>query len=225
MARFVSQSLALPLSYFSKTVLPTERLSTAFLSTTVISKALLSTALCASIALFSSQASAQISVDQALPKVSIEKDGELMLKDSKVQYQSWNSDQLTGKVYLIQHMAGRSSAKEINDPLIERIKMAGFDREKYSTVTVVNTDDAIWGTSGFVSSKLEGNKEKYPWSIMVLDKEGVARDIWQLEKKSSAIIVLDQNQQVRWFKDGKLSEQEQRQVMQLLEQLQANNLQ
>ena len=70
-------------------------------------------------------------------------------------------------------------------------------------------------------SKLEGNKEKYPWSIMVLDKDGVARDIWQLEKKSSAIIVLDQNQQVRWFKDGKLSEQEQRQVMQLLEQLQA----
>lgn len=206
MARFVSQTFALPLSNLSKIVVSTGRLSTT---------------LCASIALFSSLASAQISVDQPLPKVAVENGGELILKDSKVQYQNWNSDQLTGKVYLIQHMAGRSSAKEINDPLIERIKVAGFDREKYRTVTVVNADDAIWGTSGFVSSKLEGNKEKYPWSIMVLDKEGVARDIWQLEKKSSAIIVLDQNQQVRWFKDGKLSEREQRQVMQLLEQLQA----
>lgn len=168
---------------------------------------------------FSLQVTASVNIDKPLPLVSIQKGGELIVSDQKIQYQNWQSDQLTGKVYMIQHMAGRSSAKALNEPMIDRIKAAKFDRDMYQTVTVVNTDDAIWGTGGIVKGKLEDSKQEFPWSMMVLDKEGVAKSQWQLEKKSSAIIVVDKANQVRWIKDGELSEQEKLQVMQLLQQL------
>lgn len=168
---------------------------------------------------FSLQVTASVNLDKPLPLVSIQKGGVLVISGKKIKYQNWQSDQLTGKVYMIQHMAGRSSAKALNEPMIDRIKAAKFDKSKYQTVTVVNTDDAIWGTGGIVKGKLEDSKQEFPWSMMVLDKEGVAKSQWQLEKKSSAIIVVDKANQVRWMKDGELSEQEQLQVMQLLQQL------
>ena len=160
-----------------------------------------------------------IQVGQVLPQVSIQEGGELVLSGADVTYQHWKSDQLSGKVYVVQHIAGRGSAKEMNAPLIERIKAAKLQPDQYQTVTLVNTDDAIWGTSGIVKGKLEGSKKEFPWSMMVLDKEGAALNQWQLEKQSSAIIVLDKNRQVRWMKEGVLNEDEQNQVMQLVTQL------
>lgn len=171
------------------------------------------------LASFSFQVTAAVNVDHPLPMVSIQKGGELVISGKKIKYQNWQSGQLTGKVYMIQHMAGRSSAKALNEPMIDRIKAAKFDRNMYQTVTVVNTDDAIWGTGGIVKGKLEDSKQEFPWSMMVLDKDGVAKSQWQLEKKSSAIIVVDKANQVRWVKDGELNQQEQLQVMQLLKQL------
>ena len=162
---------------------------------------------------------AAVSVDATLPAVSIKNGGELTLEDNQVRYASWHSQQLTGKVYVIQHIAGRSSAKEINAPLIDQIKTAGFPKTAYQTVTIVNTDDAIWGTGGIVKGKLENSKREFPWSMMVLDEEGAARTNWGLDKKSSAIIVVDRDNRVRWMNDGALNEQEQQDVMALIQRL------
>ena len=131
-----------------------------------------------------------------VPLVNIGDKGELVLKDKEVSYQPWQSKVLTGKVFLIQHIAGRSSAKELNAPMIEAIKAAKLPHDKYQTVTIINSSDAIWGTSGFVKSSAEDSKKEFPWSAMVLDAKGMARNAWDLAPESSAIIVLDKEGKV-----------------------------
>lgn len=67
-----------------------------------------------------------------------------------------------GKVRVLQHIAGRTSAKEKNATLIEAIKSAKLPHDRYQTTTIVNTDDAIPGSGMFVRSSLESNKKLYP---------------------------------------------------------------
>ncbi len=81
--------------------------------------------------------------------------------DGNFSYQNWNSAQLSGKVQVIQHIAGRSSAKDMNDPLIEAIKKAKLPHDRYQTTTIVNTDDALMGTAMFVRSSIEDSKKEF----------------------------------------------------------------
>ena len=64
--------------------------------------------------------------DQRVPPVGIADRGELILDNDKFSYKSWNSAQLPGKVRIVQHIAGRTSAKEKNATLIEAIKTANL---------------------------------------------------------------------------------------------------
>ncbi len=145
--------------------------------------------------------------------------GELLWQQEKFSYQKWNSAQLPGKVRVIQHIAGRSSAKEKNAALIEAIKAAQLPHDRYQTTTIVNTDDAIPGTGMFVRSSIESNKKQYPWSQFIVDSHGAAKNAWHLDDGGSAIIVLDKQGEVRFAKDGALTQQEVQQVIALLRQL------
>ncbi len=51
---------------------------------------------------------------------------------------------------------------------------------------------------------------------MVLDKQGLAQTTWDLELKSSAIILLDPSGKVLFMKDGELSQAEIDQVITLI---------
>ncbi|MDE5307785.1 YtfJ family protein [Providencia stuartii] len=69
----------------------------------------------------------QIQLNQPVPAVSVTDKGEMLLsQEGKFSYQEWKSQQLPGKVRTVQHIAGRSSAKELNAPLIEAIKKSEF---------------------------------------------------------------------------------------------------
>lgn len=120
---------------------------------------------------------------------------------------------------VVQHIAGRSSAKEKNATLIEAIKSAKLPHDRYQTTTIVNTDDAIPGSGVFVRSSIESNKQLYPWSQFIVDSNGVVRKAWQLNEESSAIVVLDKDGRVQWAKDGALSQEEVQQVVALLHKL------
>ena len=99
---------------------------------------------------------------QRVPPVGVADRGELILDNDKFSYKAWNSAQLAGKVRVVQHIAGRTSAKEKNANLVEAIKAAKFPHDRYQTTTIVNTDDAIPGSGMFVRSSLESNKKLYP---------------------------------------------------------------
>lgn len=176
-----------------------------------------------SIALFLSIISLTVSanniqVGRSIPAVTIEKGGEIFLQNDDFNYLPWNTELLLGKVRVIQAIAGRSGAKAMNAPLMEAITKADFPADKYQTTTIVNQDDAIWGTSSFVKSSAEDGKKDFSWSSMVLDQEGVAAKQWQLTPKSSTIIVQDKTGRVLFNQDGELTPQQINQVLQLIKQ-------
>lgn len=151
--------------------------------------------------------------------VGVADKGELIYQQDEFSYKNWNSAQLPGKVRVIQHIAGRSSAKEKNAALIEAIKAAKFPHDRYQTTTLVNTDDAIPGTGMFVRSSIESNKQQYPWSQFIVDSHGVVKKAWQLADGGSAIVVLDKQGKVEFAKDGALTQDEVRQVTDLVRKL------
>lgn len=154
-----------------------------------------------------------------LPTVSISDKGELLLNNGQFNYHAWNSTELTGKIRVVQHIAGRSEAKEMNAPLIEMIKQAHFPHEKYQTTTIINTDDAILGTGPFVNSSIEESKQEFPWSQFIVDGDAKVKSAWGLRAKSSAIIILDKAGKIRFIHEGPLSDTQIKEVMGLLHQL------
>lgn len=175
-----------------------------------------------SLALFLSMVSIAVNANNvqiggSVPAVSVEKGGEIFLQDEGVNYLPWNTKQLLGKVHVIQAIAGRSGAKAMNAPLMAAITEADFPKEQYQTTTIVNQDDAIWGTSSFVKSSAEDGKKDFPWSSMVLDQEGVVAEQWQLTPKSSTILVQDKTGRILFNQNGELSQQQIKQVLQLIQ--------
>ncbi len=152
-------------------------------------------------------------VGEHLPQINIADKGEVTLNQGEFSYRDWSSDELKGRVMVVQHLAGRTSAKELNDPLMEVIADANFSPEVYNTATIVNTDDAIWGTSGLVNSSLKDNKEEFPTAIFVIDANGDTRKQLDLEEESSAIFLINKEGTVLFAKDGALTKDEITKVM------------
>ncbi|OAN18978.1 hypothetical protein A3K86_00955 [Photobacterium jeanii] len=157
-----------------------------------------------------------LTVGQPVPMVEVQDKGEIVLNQDKVAYQAWSSDQLPGKVRVIQAIAGRSAAKEMNAPMIDAIKAANLPNDKYQTTTIINQDDAIWGTGGFVKSSAEDSKREFSWSSMVLDANGSVQQAWDLQTENSMIALLDPQGKVLFVQEGKLSDQQVKQVMSLI---------
>lgn len=146
-----------------------------------------------------------LAIGENLPQVTIADKGFVDLIEGEFEYRQWSTAELQNKVILIQHIAGRTAAKELNEPMIDALKESDFPFEKYNTATLVNLDEAIWGTGAIVASQLKSNKEEFPDAIFVLDEEGDIKNKWGLTEKSSAIILLDQAGKVLYVKDGEMN--------------------
>lgn len=160
-----------------------------------------------------------VQLNHALPAVSVATDGELVVQGKSVSYKNWSSATLAGKVRVLQHIAGRSSVKEKNEPLMNAIRQANFDRSKYQTTTIINADDAIIATGSFVKSSAEEGKLKNPHTLVVLDQASAVKKAWALKEKESFIAVLDKNGKVQFVSEGKLSADQIQQVVDLTKKL------
>ncbi|GEA50454.1 hypothetical protein VIN01S_12580 [Vibrio inusitatus NBRC 102082] len=153
-----------------------------------------------------------------VPMVSVVSHGEAMVKNDDITYHEWDSASMVGKTRVIQAIAGRSAAKALNKPMIDAIVLADFPQDKYQTTTIVNQDDAIWGTSSFVKSSAEDSKIEFPHSSIVLDENGAVAKAWDLESKTSLIAVQDKNGNILWAKEGELTTEEIQQVITLVKE-------
>lgn len=160
-----------------------------------------------------------IRINSSLPNVSVAQDGELVLSNKDIQYQLWNSTQLVGKVRIVNHFAGRTEAKEKNLALIEAIKAAKFDANKYQTTTIINANDAVIATGMFVKSSAEKGKKANAHSQVILDQKSAVKNAWQLKEKDNAVIVLDKHGKVQWVSEGKLSTQDIHDIITLVNML------
>ncbi len=140
-----------------------------------------------------------------LADLAITNKGELVLSGDDVQYQPWSYPQQPGKVHVVQYMAATMSASKIQEPFRDKMQTGLPQDNAFLSTTILNLDEATWGTSGMVLSKLKSSKAEFPHATMVADEKGVGLSHWQLEKGNSAVIVTDASGVVRYFKQGEMS--------------------
>ena len=150
-----------------------------------------------------------IQPNQLLANVTVSDKGDITLNGNDVAYKT----ALPGKVRVIQHIAGRSAAKEKNQAMIEAIKAAHFNQAKYQTTTIINADDAVVGTGMFVKSSVEKGKKENAHSQVILDDKSAVKNAWELREKDSMIILLDKTGKVQFVKEGKLTDDEVKEVV------------
>jgi len=148
-----------------------------------------------------------LEIGEPLPILEIDSRGELLLTDDKYSYQAWQVSSEMGKPQVIQYLAGRKSARDQSKPFTDRLEQ-DLPPGSVHVTTVINLDDAMWGTSGFVVSEVKSSKRKYPMSTIVLDEDGLGLQTWQLQKGGANILVLSANGTVLYMKQGAMSEGE-----------------
>jgi YtfJ family uncharacterized protein len=156
-----------------------------------------------------------IQLGKPISPLAIETEGELLLEADKVSYAPWFLQHPEDKVHVLQYMAGTKSASKINEPFTDALKDS-IDYTLFHVTTIINLDDAMWGTSGFVKSEVEKNKRRYPLSSLILDRKGTGRENWQLEKKTSSIVVTDRQGAVIYVKHGAMDEHEIEQALDMI---------
>jgi YtfJ family uncharacterized protein len=128
----------------------------------------------------------------------------------------WTLPASLGKVHVLQYMAGRASARSQTRPFTDRLE--ALPDNSFHVTTVVNLDDALWGTSGFVVGELKSNKRKYPDSTIVLDEKGSGLSRWGLQPKGATVVVLDPGGSVLYFKEGAMSDPEIENTLEMIRQ-------
>ncbi len=154
-----------------------------------------------------------ISVGQPLPPLQIQNHGELLLEGDEVSYRPWQSEQTRGRITLVQHLAARLSVKDLYKPLNDALEAAAPSPDKFIVTAIVNLDDALWGTSGMAFSEMKDNKRKHPTASIIADKDGAGLAAWKLQEKGGALILLDAEGRVIYFKQGALTEAETEQLV------------
>lgn len=145
-----------------------------------------------------------IEVGARLPDLAIDDRGELVLAGDDLDFQPWHYPQQPGKVHIVQYMAATSAAGDMNKPFRDRLS-TDLPQGMFRTTTILNMDDAIWGTGGFVMSELKSNKRRFPDAVIVVDEDGVGIGRWQLKRDNSAVMVVDAQGTVLYFHQGAMS--------------------
>jgi YtfJ family uncharacterized protein len=152
-----------------------------------------------------------------LPDLNIAERGELVLDGDDVGYRGWTYPQQPGKAHVVQYMAATQAASNINKAFTDRMKTE-LPKGSFLSTTILNLDEAVWGTGGFVVNELKSNKKRFPGAVLVVDEKGAGLRQWQLEKASSAIVITDPAGVVRYFKQGALSDAEIESALELVRQ-------
>jgi YtfJ family uncharacterized protein len=158
-----------------------------------------------------------IPVGGRLPDLSIAERGELVLSGEDVGYRTWTYPQQPGKVHVLQYLAATRAASNINQAFTDRMK-TDLPKGSFLSTTILNLDEALWGTTGLVASELKSNKKQFPGAVLVADEKGTGLSQWQLEKESSAIVITDPTGVVRYFKQGAMSDSEIEGALELVRQ-------
>ncbi len=160
---------------------------------------------------------AEIALGAPLPPLVIDERGELLYEADEFSYVPWQLPTNLGKPHVLQYMAGTMRARNQTRPFTDALE-ENIPHGQVHVTSVVNLDQAMWGSSGFVIGKLKSNKEKYPDSTIVLDEEGVGQKTWNLAPKEAAILVLDAGGSVLYFNEGAMSDEDIEETLALIRQ-------
>ena len=151
--------------------------------------------------------------------MAVNSPGEIQLAGTEASYTPWSSTQIERKPQVVQYIAGTMGASKINKPFQDALSDSSIERSRYGAVSIIDLKQALWGTRGMITKELVKNKKKHAFSSIIADKEGQGLKSWGLKEKSSAVIILDSDGEIKYFKDGELSDDEISSVLELLKSL------
>lgn len=125
----------------------------------------------------------------------------------------WKSDELKGKVHVLFYVD--PDEKDTNNDASEALDKEKFPAEKYQSVGIINMA-ASWLPNFAISSSLEEKQKKYPRTIYVRDYKRVLVKAWGIADDSSDVLAFDKQGRLIFRKDGKLNEEEIKQLVQVI---------
>lgn len=132
----------------------------------------------------------------------------------KIDGSAWESSMLRGKIHTVFYVD--PDKRDVNNPLADALKARKFDRNKVSSVAIINLG-ATWLPNVFIESKLKEKQKKFPHTLYVKDKKKVLVKQWDLADDNSDILIFDQKGKLIYKKFGKLSSEEIQDVIGLIE--------
>lgn len=144
---------------------------------------------------------------QPLPVANIADKGELFIVGDDIEYRPWSTERLKGRWTLLQYMAARPKASEVNRHVVDAVAAKQGEGVDIRVLNIINVRDVTFGATGFAMRELKKNKFKYPETTLIADMDS-ARQLWDLQKKGSSIFLLDDDNTVVYFKDGIVSDAE-----------------
>lgn len=161
---------------------------------------------------------ADVTVGEPLSPLAINEPGELLYDGGDFSYQDWELPTAgIGKPHILQYLAATTAARDQTQAFTDALEDKLPDGSIHVT-TVLNLDQALWGTSGFVKSKVRSNKKRYPQSTIVLDEDGLGQATWTLAPRDAAVIIMDAGGTVLFFQEGVMDEAEIEATLALLKQ-------
>ena len=117
----------------------------------------------------------------------------------------WSSSEIDGKVYSVYYIDPDEA--DLNEPLFTALKAEGFPREKVQSVAIINMK-ATWLPGPVLSKVLKRKQKKYTRTTYVKDNCKKMIAAWNCTDHSSDIMLFDQQGEVLFSRDGRLSDAE-----------------
>lgn len=149
-----------------------------------------------------------LDIEAPLPTLTIKNSGEIILDKGKAKFVSWSSGQLDNTINLVQVLAASQQAADLNRPYLDKFGKQFESNKSVNTTTVVVSNNIPSLLGGFVKRELKKNKKAHPHAIMINDKKGLTRDVWQLPNTEAILILIDSNGVVKKYHEGELAESE-----------------
>ncbi len=125
----------------------------------------------------------------------------------------WSSTELKGKVHVLFYVD--PDEKDLNNDASEALDKEKFPLEKYGSVAVINMA-ATWLPNFAIASSLEEKQKRYPRTVYVRDNKKVLVRTWKIADDNSDVLLFDKNGALVFRKDGKLSAEEIRKLIQAI---------
>jgi len=128
----------------------------------------------------------------------------------------WHSSMLKGKIYTVFYVD--PDKRELNTPLAHALKARKFDRKKVNSVAIINLA-ATWIPNVVLESLLKKKQKEFPDTLYVKDKKKVLVNQWNLADDNSDILIFDQKGKLIYKKFGKVSDEEIKKIITLIEKM------
>jgi len=143
-----------------------------------------------------------------LPRVILSGD-----KGETLDGEAFDTATLKGKYYMLVHID--PDAKSLNEHVDEALDAENIKSKEYGSVAIINTK-ATWMPNAAIRIALKSQRKKHPHTIYVLDYSKTFVNEWNFKDNSSSYMVINKEGLPIFRKDGKLSDDDVKRLLQTL---------